>query len=232
MKKIGILGGMSWESTSEYYRLINQYVSAELGGLHSAEIIIYSFDFHYIEALLQQHKWDEIANILTDGARKLVAAGAELLVIATNTAHKVAEEIEAHAGIPLIHIADATGEIIQNEGLRTVGLLGTSFTMEEDFYRLRLRDKFGISVIIPDKSEREIVSDIIFQELILGKFEENSKRKYCKIIDNLAEAGAEGVILGCTEIPMLVKSDDTLVKLFDTTAIHARKIVDVALGSN
>jgi aspartate racemase len=232
MKKIGILGGMSWESTAEYYRLINQSVNKKLGGVHSAEMVIFSYDFHRLERLLHQNNWSEISDILVKGASTLKAAGAEILVLATNTAHKVAGKIEDHVDLPLIHIADATGEAILKEGLKTVGLLGTKMTMEEEFYLVRLKEKFGISVVTPDVNDRQYVSDVIFKELVRGKFLDDSKVEYCKIIDKLTQSGAEGVILGCTEIPLLVKPEDTKVNLFDTTAIHTQKIVDVALADD
>ncbi len=232
MKKIGILGGMSWESTAEYYRLINQAVNKRLGGVHSAELIMYSYDFHRLERLLHQDKWLEISDILVAGAKTVKSAGAEILALATNTAHKVAGDIESQVDIPLIHIADATAEAIQAVELKTVGLLGTAMTMEEEFYRVRLKEKYGIDVVIPDANDRQYVSDVIFKEMVRGKFLKESRDGYCEIIDKLAQDGAEGVILGCTEIPMLVKPEDTSVKLFDTTGIHTRKIVDVALGDD
>ena len=231
LKKIGILGGMSWQSTSEYYRLINRYVSEELGGLHSAEIIIYSFDFHFMEKLQTSGKWGELAEMLVAGAKSLAAAGVDLLVIATNTMHKLADEIKGQIDLPLIHIADATAEEILNNGIKAVRLLGTRFTIEEDFYRVRLTQKYGVSVLIPEIADRELVHKVIYQEFCHGQFEDRSRNDFVQIIAKLESSGADGVILGCTEIALLVKPADTNIELFDTTALHARKIVNAALSS-
>jgi aspartate racemase len=228
MKTIGMLGGMSWESTLSYYRSINEGVKHMLGGLHSAKIAMYSVDFEPIEQLQHAGDWDGTAKILSEAAKSIQAAGADFLLICTNTMHKVAPEIEASIQIPILHIADATAEVLVKEGTRTVGLLGTAFTMEQEFYKGRLTNKYGIKVLIPNKKDREIVHRVIYQELCLGTVEPDSKNEYLRIIDALAADGAEAVILGCTEIGMLINQKDTKVKLFDTTAIHAEKAVEYA----
>lgn len=230
MKKIGLIGGMSWESSLEYYRIINETVKQKLGGLHSAECVMYSVDFDEIEKLQHQGKWEELTQIMIDCAQRLEKAGANLIIICTNTMHKMAEEVESSITIPLLHIADATAEKIKEKGFKKVGLLGTKFTMEEDFYKGRLIDKHAIEVIIPNSEEMQIIHDIIFNELCLGEIKETSKEQYKKIIRNLAKKGAEGVILGCTEIPMLIKQEDVDVPLFDTTRIHAEFAVDYAIN--
>ena len=230
MKKIGLIGGMSWESSLEYYRIINETVKQKLGGLHSAECIMYSVDFDEIEKLQHQGKWEELTQIMINCAQRLEKAGANLIIICTNTMHKMAEEVESSITIPLLHIADATAEKIKGKGFKKVGLLGTKFTMEEDFYKGRLIDKHAIEVIIPNSEEMQIIHDIIFNELCLGEIKETSKEQYKKIIINLAEKGAEGVILGCTEIPMLIKQEDVDVPLFNTTRIHAEFAVDYAIN--
>ena len=230
MKKIGLIGGMSWESSLEYYRIINETVKQKLGGLHSAECVMYSVDFDEIEKLQHQGKWEELTQIMIDCAQRLEKAGANLIIICTNTIHKMAEEVESSITIPLLHIADATAEKIKEKGFKKVGLLGTKFTMEEDFYKGRLIDKHAIEVIIPNSEEMQIIHDIIFNELCLGEIKETSKEQYKKIIRNLAKKGAEGVILGCTEIPMLIKQEDVDVPLFDTTRIHAEFAVDYAIN--
>ena len=229
MKTVGLLGGMSWESTVGYYRAINEGVKAELGGLHSAKIAMYSVDFEPIEKLQHQGDWDGTATILSDAARNVQAAGADVLLICTNTMHKVAPQIEAAIDIPILHIADATAEVLLDQGVKTVGLLGTGFTMEQDFYKGRLSEKYGLNVLVPDQPDRDIVHRVIYDELCLGKIESDSKAEYLRIIQQLAEEGAEAVILGCTEIGMLVQQTDTAVRLLDTTAIHAQKAVEFAL---
>ena len=229
MKKIGLIGGMSWESSLEYYRIINETVKQKLGGLHSAECIMYSVDFDEIEKLQHQGKWQDLTKIMIDCAQRLEKAGANLIIICTNTMHKMAKEVESSINIPLLHIADATAEKIKGKGFKKVGLLGTKFTMEEDFYKGRLIDKHAIEVIIPNSEEMQIIHDIIFNELCLGEIKETSKEQYKKIIINLAGKGAEGVILGCTEIPLLIKQEDVEVPLFDTTRIHAEFAVDYAI---
>lgn len=229
MKKIGLIGGMSWESSLEYYRIINETVKKELGGLHSAECVMYSVDFDEIEKLQHQGKWEKLTKIMINCAQRLEKAGANLVIICTNTMHKMAEDVENNINIPLLHIADATAEKIKELGFKKVGLLGTKFTMEEDFYKGRLIEKHGIEVIIPNSKEMQIVHDIIYNELCLGEIKENSKERYKKIIKNLTKKGAEGVILGCTEIPLLIKQEDVEVPLFDTTRIHAEFAVDYAI---
>ncbi|MBR9908408.1 MAG: aspartate/glutamate racemase family protein [Gammaproteobacteria bacterium] len=228
MKTIGVIGGMSWESTQTYYRLINQKIREQLGGLHSAKLILYSVDFAGIEPLQHAGDWDGTAEILTEAAQALETAGADFIVLATNTMHKVAPEIELAVNIPLLHIADATAAALQADGITTVALLGTKFTMEQDFYRQRLEDH-GICVVVPSAAQRNRVHEIIFNELCLGKIEANSKADYLEIIQEMAEFGAEGVVLGCTEISLLINQLDTTIKLYDTTAIHAASAVASAL---
>ena len=229
MKTIGLLGGMSWESTLHYYRLINEGVKDALGGLHSAKIALYSVDFEPIEELQRQGDWDGAAAILTEAATRIQAAGADFLLLCTNTMHRVAPHIEAAIAIPLLHIADAMREVLVHHGVGRVGLLGTAFTMEQDFYKGRLQQKHGLSVLVPNKADRKVVHDTIYRELCLGKITSQSKAQYLRIIDELAEQGAEAVILGCTEIGMLVTQADTNVRLFDTTTVHAAKAVEFAL---
>ncbi len=228
MKTIGLLGGMSWESTLSYYRAINEGINKALGGLHSAKIAMYSVDFDPIEKLQHEGHWEGMARILSEAAQRVQAAGADFLLICTNTMHKVAPEIEATIQIPLLHIADATAEVLVNEGIKSIGLLGTAFTMEQEFYKERLINNYGLRVLVPNEDDRQIVHKTIYQELCLGKVEPDSKAEYLRIIDTLATQGAEAVILGCTEIGMLVNQSDTNVRLFDTTAIHAEKAVDYA----
>ena len=230
MKTIGLLGGMSWESTLEYYKMINEGIKKKLGGLHSAKIAMVSVDFEPIEKLQHQGHWNEMAKMLSNDAKSIEKAGADFLLICTNTMHKVAADIENSIRIPLFHIADATAEELIKEGIKTVGLLGTAFTMEEDFYKGRLTKKYGLKVITPNKKDREIIHKIIYNELCLGKVKEDSKKEYLRIINELGKNGAEGVILGCTEIGLLVKQSDTDIKLFDTTQIHAKKAVELALN--
>ncbi|MCH7882200.1 MAG: aspartate/glutamate racemase family protein [Proteobacteria bacterium] len=230
MKTIGLIGGMSWESTQFYYRHINQGVKKRLGGLHSAQLLLYSVDFEPIEALQQAGDWDAAAEIISSAARSLEAGGADFFLICTNTMHRVAEAVAQSVDIPLLHIADATAEVLKAEKINRIGLLGTAFTMEHAFYRDRLTDAYGIEVVVPDTRDRKIVHDIIYQELCLGAVKPASKDKYLQIIDKLALQGAEGVILGCTEICLLVEQADTPVRLFDTTAIHANQAVNAAIG--
>jgi aspartate racemase len=229
MKTIGLLGGMSWESTVGYYRAINEGVRNTFGGLHSAKIAMYSVDFDPVEKLQHEGDWEGTAKILSEAARRVESAGAEFLLICTNTMHKVAPQIEKSIKIPLLHIADATAEVLLEKGFKTVGLLGTAFTMEQDFYKGRLSERYGFNVMVPNKEDRQIVHNIIYQELCLGKIKADSKAEYLRIIDLLANKGAEAVILGCTEIGMLVNQGDTKIKLFDTTAIHAEKAVEYAI---
>ncbi|MEL7964809.1 aspartate/glutamate racemase family protein [Vreelandella neptunia] len=230
MRVIGVLGGMSWESTQGYYRALNEGVKAALGGFHSAKIVMVSVDFADIEALQQQSDWHAAGDLLASAAQSVERAGADCLLIATNTMHKVAPAIEQAIAIPLLHIADATAEQLTADGITRVGLLGTRFTMEQDFYIGRLEQRFGIEVVVPDQSERDIVHRIIFDELCQGRIEDESRQRYLAIIDALHAQGAQGVILGCTEIAMLVGQGDTAVPLYDTTALHAQRAVAWALA--
>ena len=229
MKTIGLLGGMSWESSLEYYRNINLLVKERLGGLHSAKCLMYSVNFHEIETLQAQGSWDEAGRILGDAAAGLEKGGAEFLLICTNTMHKVAPAIQARIKMPLLHIADPTARAVLSAGIRRIGLLGTRFTMQEDFYKGKLIDEHGLDVVIPNADDMHMVDRIIFEELCLGKIKTESKKHYLDIIDRLDIAGAEGVILGCTEIGLLVKSEDCSLPLFDTTLIHAEAAVEFAL---
>ena len=222
MKTIGLIGGMSWESTVPYYQIINRTIAEKLGGLHSARIILYSVDFFEIEQLQHEGRWEETGSILADAAQRLEKAGASFLVLCTNTMHKVASDIESLTSIPLLHIADATAKVIKDSGLSCVGLLGTRFTMQQDFYKGRLENIHGISVLTPGEEDQDTVHRIIYEELCLGRILETSRTKYRDIIEKLVLAGAQGIILGCTEIPMLVHLEDAHVPLFDTTEIHAR----------
>jgi len=230
MKTIGLLGGMSWESTLGYYKAINEGINKELGGLHSAKIVMYSVDFEPIEQLQHAGDWNGTAKILSVAAQSIQAAGADFLLICTNTMHKVAKEIGESIRIPILHIADATAEILVNHGVKKVGLLGTAFTMEQEFYKGRLLSQYNLEVLVPNEKDRQIIHKVIYQELCLGKITANSKAEYLRVIDALAAQGAEAVILGCTEIGMLVNQSDTDVKLMDTTAIHAQQAVRYAIS--
>jgi aspartate racemase len=229
MKTIGMIGGMSWESSIEYYRIVNETVKRKLGGLHSAKSVMYSVDFAEIEMLQHAGRWEEATQAMIAAARHVEAGGADFVVICTNTMHKMADDVEQAIRIPLLHIADATAEAIKVQGLSKIGLLGTKFTMEEDFYRGRLVEKHGLEVLIPDAEDREIVHRVIYDELVLGKIKSESRNQYRRIIGNLITAGAQGIILGCTEIGLLVKNEDSSVPLFDTTYIHAVSAVEYAL---
>jgi len=229
MKTIGLIGGMSWESTANYYKQINEGIKREMGGLHSAKICMYSVDFDEIEKLQHQGEWDRTAEILADAARSVEAGGADFFLICTNTMHKVAEQVQAAVSIPLLHIADATAETLITQGIKRVGLLGTRFTMEQDFYKKRITDRFGIDVLVPDQKDRDVVHEVIYKELCLGEIKDTSREAYLEIIQKLHADGAEAVILGCTEIAILVKQEDTGVPLFDTTSIHAENAVANAL---
>lgn len=229
MRTIGLIGGMSWESTVPYYRIINETVRERLGGFHSAKLILYSVDFHEIERLQRSGDWTETGRLLARAARSLQAAGADFLILGTNTMHKVADAIERAVDIPLLHIVDPTAEAIKHCGLTTVGLLGTRFTMEQEFYSGRLHRQHGIDVIIPDEVDREIVHGVIYDELCLGKSLDTSRTGYRRIMQRLVERGAQGVILGCTEISMLIGAADSPVPVFDTTCIHARQAAEWAL---
>ncbi len=226
MKTLGLLGGMSWESTVTYYRLINQRIGRRLGGLHSAELLLYSVDFEPIEQLQHAGDWDAAAHQLIAAARSIERAGAEGLMICTNTMHKVYEAVDDAISIPMLHIADATAEAIQAANHHTVGLLGTAFTMEQTFYRGRLSERHGLDVLVPNDDDRAIVHQVIYDELCHGQICNASRQHYTRVISDLAERGAEAVILGCTEISLLVGPDDASIPVFDTTAIHAMQAAD------
>lgn len=230
MKTIGLLGGMSWESTVTYYQLINRGIKDRLGGLHSASLAMVSVDFHDIEKMQHAGDWDGTARVLADAAQSIQAAGAEGLLICTNTMHKVSDQVQAAVDIPLIHIADATAGVINSSGYRKIGLLGTAFTMEQDFYKGRLRDEYGIEVLTPDSADREFIHDVIYHELCLGEIKQLSRDGYVRIIDKLRADGAEAVVLGCTEIPLLIEAQHSPLPLLDTTALHAAAAVDFMLG--
>ena len=225
MKTVGLIGGMSWESTASYYRLINEGVKRELGGFHSAKILLLSVDFAEVEAMQMNGRWDDAGAYLADAAQRLEQAGADCMLICTNTMHKVAEAVASAITIPLLHIADATAHRIVEDGIEQVGLLGTSFTMEETFYRGRLEEQYGLKVCIPDEKGRAVVHRVIFDELCLGKIEERSRQRYQQIVSHLAEDGAQAIILGCTEIALLLKEQDVSLPLYDTTLLHAEAAV-------
>ena len=229
MKIIGLIGGMSWESTASYYQLINQGVKQQLGGLHSAKLVMVSVDFAEIEVLQHQGDWQETANILSKATKSLEAAGADFFLICTNTMHKVASQVSDAVNIPLLHIADATGAQLVADKIQTIGLLGTKFTMQQSFYKNRLTDKFSIDVLVPTDIEQDIMHRIIYQELCLGIMDEKSRNQYLQIIQNLTQRGAQGVILGCTEIGLLVDKNDSTTKLYDTTVIHALAAIEESL---
>jgi len=231
MKTIGLLGGMSWESTELYYRLINEGVKTELGGLHSARIALVSVDFQEIETLQHHGDWAGAGQALATAARQVESAGADFLLICTNTMHKVAPQIEAAIRIPILHIADATATRIKAGGLKTIGLLGTKFTMEQEFYRRRLMEQHGLTVLTPPPADRELVHRVIYDELCLGQVKEASRAEFLRIMADLQERGAEGIIEGCTEIVMLVQQQHTAIPLFDTTAIHAAEAVRFAIAT-
>jgi len=230
VKTIGLIGGMSWESTVPYYRLVNEAVKQRLGGLHSARLILYSVDFHDVEELQRTDRWDEAGRMLADVARTLERAGAELLALCANTMHKVAPAIEAAVDVPLLHVVEPTAEAVRRAGFSRVGLLGTRFTMEQGFYRDRLRDRHGLDVLIPDEGDRAALHRIIYEELCVGVVRDASRQTYRAAIERLALRGAQAVILGCTEISMLVGPADSSLPLFDTTTIHAHSIAQAALG--
>ena len=239
MKIIGVIGGMSWVSSAEYYKLMNEMVEKKLGGLHSARILMYSIEFREFADILRGFRkgrspfdWKKLRNTMIDAAGRLERGGADFIIICSNTMHSSADDIGKKVKIPVLHIADATGEKIRERGLGTVGLLGTEYTMEEDFYRKRLEEKFGIKVIVPDESERELINAVIFDELCAEIINDGSRRKFIEIIRRLKEEGAEGIILGCTEIPLLVKQEDVEIPLFDTMTIHAEAAVKFALDDD
>jgi aspartate racemase len=229
MKTIGLIGGMSWESSIEYYRIINQKVREKLGGTHSAKSVMVSVDFAEIEVLQHEGRWQEATQLLVDAAKHLEAAGADFVVLCTNTMHKMAEVIQKNISIPFLHIADATAQKVSSSGISTIGLLGTRFTMEEDFYKGRLSRKFDLKVVIPEENDRKMIHHVIYDELVKGVIRTESKREFLEVIEKLVAAGAQGVILGCTEIGLLVKEGDCQVPAFDTTRIHAEAAVDFAL---
>jgi aspartate racemase len=228
MKTIGIIGGMSWESSAEYYRLINENIKSRLGPTHSAELIMYSMDFHVAAQLEQEERWTELATLLIGAITRLEKAGADFVIMASNTAHKVAEVVQRSINLPLLNIADVTAEEIVKAGISTVGLLGTRFVMEQDFYKERFRAR-GIDVLIPDRAGRDYVHNVIFNELCVGKVIPESKEELQRIILDLQRAGAKAVVLACTELPLLVRGKDTPVRLFDTVALHVSKAVTLAL---
>ncbi len=229
MKRIGLLGGMSWESSAEYYRMINEETRDRLGGLHSADCLLRSVDFVEVERLQRAGDWDRAGALLAAEAAGLEAAGAELLVLCTNTMHKVADAITGAISIPFVHIADTTAEAVAGAGLRTVGLLATAYTMEQEFYVGRLRDVHGLDVMVPGEPDRRIVHDVIYHELCVGVISDDSRTEYRRIMAGLADRGAEGILLGCTEIDLLVGPEDAPVPVFDTTRLHARRAVELAL---
>jgi len=230
MKTIGLIGGMSWESSIEYYRIINQEVRNRLGRLHSAQSLMYSVDFAPMERLQHEGRWDEATTSMIDAARRLENGGADFVVICTNTMHRMADEVQAAIRIPLLHVVDATAGVVKQRGLASVGLLGTRFTMEEDFYRGRLERKHALEVHVPEAADRELVHRVIYEELVAGEMKQESKEAFLSIIHRLVRAGAQGIILGCTEIGLLVKDEDCTVPLFDTTRIHALAAVELALS--
>ena len=229
MKTIGMLGGMSWESTAIYYREINEGIKARTGSLHSAKIILNSLDFQEIERLQRSGNWAGTADILKRASKSVERAGADFLIICTNTMHIVAPEIIEHLSIPVLHIADATGEKPVNEGIRNVGLLGTNFTMEKPFYKGRLLEKYGVKTVVPSKEDRDLIHKIIYDELCCGVIKQRSQDYYLEVIEKLKGAGAEGIILGCTEIGMLIQAENTISRMYDTTKIHAERAVNFAL---
>lgn len=229
MKTIGLIGGLSWESSAVYYRKINELIREKVGGTHSAKSLMYSVDFAEFEQLQHQGEWDRLTQLMIDAGMRLKNGGADFIVICTNTMHKMAEVVESQVGIPLLHIADAAAEEVKKAGLSRVALLGTKFTMEQDFYKGRLTRNHGLEVIIPDQAEREEIHAIIYQELVVGKILDASRSKYRKIIRRMQSLGAEGVILGCTEIPLLICQNDSTIPLFDTTEIHATAAVNFSL---
>lgn len=229
MKTLGLIGGMSWESTVSYYRIINETMARRLGGLHSARLVLHSVDFAEIERLQREDAWDEAGELLAAAARSLESAGAELMVLCTNTMHRVADAIEAATSLPFLHIADATGERVREAGCRRVGLLGTRFTMEQAFYRDRLQMRYGLGVLVPEGDERDVVHRVIYEELCRGQLLGTSRETFRAIIAGLVDRGAEAIVLGCTEIGLLIGPDDVDVPVFDTARIHAEYAVDRAL---
>lgn len=231
MKTIGLIGGISWQSTVTYYQTINRKTNELLGGSHSAKVLLYSVDFDEVARMQHEGRWDDFQGMLVDTANKLERGSADFFLICANTPHIVADGIKKAVNIPLVHIGDATGEAIKAAGLKKVGLLGTRFTMEEDFLKARLADKFGIEAIVPEEEDRDVIHSVIYNELVNGDIRDESRAKYLAIIDRLTANGAEGIILGCTEIPLLVTAADTDAVLFDTARIHAERAVDLALNT-
>jgi aspartate racemase len=231
MRTIGLIGGMSWESSAEYYRIINQETNRRLGGVHSAQCLMWSVDFEEIKRLQHEGDWDRLAAVMKEAALRLERGGADFIVLCTNTMHRLADAISSAVGIPLLHIADPTADKIKAAGFQRVGLLGTAFTMEQDFYKGRLQQNHGLDIIVPDEADRRIVHEIIYKELVLGQVRPESRHAYREIIARLIERGAQCIILGCTEIMLLVSDQDSAVPLFDTTTIHAVAAVDEALRS-
>lgn len=230
MKVVGLIGGMSWESSAQYYRLLNEGVRDRLGTLHSARSLMYTVDFHEIERFQHAGEWDKAGAVLADAAQRLERGGAECILLCTNTMHKLADKITAAVSIPMVHIADPTAEAIKAQGLKRIGLLGTAFTMEQDFYKGRLASKHGLEVLVPEADDRQIVHRVIYDELCAGKIVDSSREAYRRIMADLAAKGAEGIILGCTEIMLLVGAQDSPVPIFDTTTLHAQAAVDFALS--
>jgi aspartate racemase len=231
MKRIGLLGGMSWESSAEYYRFVNEAVRERLGGLHSADCLLRSVDFAVVEELQRTGRWHEAGKLLAAEAQALVAGGAELLVLCTNTMHRVADQIAAAVEVPFVHIADTTADAVRTAGLSTVGLLATAYTMEQDFYVGRLQRIHGLAVVVPGAEDRRLVHDVIYQELCLGIVKDESRQAYRRVISGLLDRGAEGILLGCTEIDLLIGPPDAPVPIFDTTRLHAERAVDLALAA-
>ena len=229
-KVIGLIGGMSWESSAEYYRIINERVRDRLGGLHSARCLMWSFDFAQVEALQHAGRWDAATELMIEAAQRLERGGADFVMICTNTMHKMAREVEAAISIPLLHIADPTAQRIRADGLNRIGLLGTAFTMEQEFYKGRLIDHHGLDVLVPDETDRAVVHRIIYEELVQGRIEPSSREAYRGVIARLVARGAQAIILGCTEIMLLVSAEDSSVPLYDTTTLHAEAAVERAIG--
>ncbi len=229
MKVIGLIGGMSWNSTLEYYRIINETCAMKLGGLHSARLVLYNLDFDEIEIAQHEDRWDDLAGILVDAGNAIKRAGADFLLICTNTMHKVAQDVEGKVGLPLLHITDVIGDAVRERGMHRIGLLGTKFVMKESFYRGRLRDRFGIEVVVPGESDMDTIHHIIYGELGEGKINSSSRRLCGEIIGNLVDQGVEGIVLGCTELPLLVRPGDVNTPIFDTTRLHAEAAVNMSL---
>jgi len=230
VKVIGLIGGMSWNSTLEYYRIINESFAIRLGGLHSAPLVLYNLDFNEIQRAQHEDRWDDMANILVDAGNAVKRAGADFLIICTNTMHKVADDVEEKVGLPLLHITDVTGDAIRERGLHRIGLLGTRFVMKESFYQERLRDRFAIEVIVPGEDDIDTIHQIIYHELCESKVNASSRRVCANIVSKLVNNGAEGIVLGCTELPLLIQSGDINAPIFDTTQLHAEAAVNLALA--